>query len=273
MPKLSENLSMLTFERLVLETAQRLSTAYPDITPEVVRDVLQDTGVDECLRDSASTPKGRLIVHYVDIEGEKSHGGVPGEKFRYTRTLGTGLWAWVGSNGTGKSTILNCILWALTGSDSGIPRRIRPWIRDVLVHFSVGDEQFTSHVSRTAEAVGGGIYHGWLALDQIHLGTASPVILFDNRDAMRESADLFFMQQLGITTLRWTAHSAERMIRPARPQHHLAHLRPRYPHRRRLLRRSDHRSNEGLRAAGSQNPGDDARRGAFAGRRRNPGAG
>ncbi len=201
---------MLTFERLVLETARRVVPDHPDITPELVRDVLTDTGIDECLRDTSPTPQGRLIVHHVTLIGEKRRADGSAEPFKYSRALGSGLWAWVGSNGTGKSTILNSILWALTGSDSGIPKRVRPWLRDVLVQFSVGEEQFTSRVSRTNEGVSGGVYRGFLAFDQIDLGRVEPVTLFESRDEMREAIDVFFMQHLGITTLRWTAHSAEK---------------------------------------------------------------
>ncbi len=201
---------MLTFERLVQETAQKLTPDHKEITLAMVRDVLQDAGIDECLRDAAPPPQGRLIVHQVNIVGEKRLADGAVEPFRYERKLGSGLWAWVGANGTGKSTILNCILWPLTGSDSGIPKRIKPWLHDLAVQFSVGDEQFTSRVSRTGEGLTGGVYRGFLAFDQMDLGKVEPMVLFGNRDEMREAIDMFFMQQLGITTLRWTAHSAEK---------------------------------------------------------------
>src|SRR5258708_27836723 len=152
---------MLTFEKLVQETAQKLAPNYPDITPALVRDVLTDTGIDESLHDSAPAAQGRLIVYSITIIGRKMHGEVALQPFRYTRKLGSGLWAWVGENGTGKSTILNCLLWALTGSDSGISKRIRPWIQDVHVEFSVGPLRFTSHVRRTTEGVTGGIFCGF----------------------------------------------------------------------------------------------------------------
>src|SRR5579862_9132182 len=102
-----ENPPMLTFEKLVQETAQRVGGVQPDILPSEVRKVLQDTGIDETLRDAAPVPQGRLIVHSVTITGEKLRADGPAEPFRYHRDLGSGLWAWVGSNGTGKSTILN----------------------------------------------------------------------------------------------------------------------------------------------------------------------
>jgi hypothetical protein len=201
---------VLTFEKLVQEIAQRVMTTNPDITPALVRDVLTDTGIDDCLRDTTPPPQGRLIVHNVTVAGEKRRTEAPSESFTYHRTLGTGLWAWVGGNGTGKSTILNCIIWALTGSDSGIPKRVRPWLRDILVQFSLGDERFTSHIERSGEGTLGGIYRDFLTLDQIHLGSIEPVVLFSNRDELREAIDMFFMQRLGITTLRWTAHSPEK---------------------------------------------------------------
>ncbi len=201
---------MLTFERLLTETTQKLKTTNPDISPELVRDVLTDAGIDESLRDSMPSPQGRLVVHSVRIVGQKLHAETPTGQFHYYRKLGSGLWAWVGSNGSGKSTILNCILWALTGSDNGIPKRVRPWINEVVVEFSVGESQFTSRVNRTNDGVTGGIYQGFVSLDALDLGSVQPVTLFGSRDEMREAVDLFFMQHLGITTLRWTAHSAEK---------------------------------------------------------------
>src|SRR5207244_8354283 len=47
-------------------------------------------------------------------------------------------------------------------------------------------------------------------LDELDLVAVQPVILFNSRYEMREAIDLFFMQHLGIATLRWTAHSPEK---------------------------------------------------------------
>ncbi|HVO43044.1 MAG TPA: ATP-binding protein, partial [Aggregatilineales bacterium] len=200
---------MLTFERLVQETAAKLAES--GIEPGQVREVLSDAGIDTTLHEANTLPQGRLIVHNVRIVGEKQHTDHrTSAAFNYYRELGSGLWAWVGDNGTGKSTILNCILWALTGSDSEISKRVRPWIRDVGVQFSVGSEPYTSRVTRLEEGVSGGIYRGHLTLDQIDLGQVEPEILFENRDEMREAIDLFFMQHLGISTLRWTSHGSQK---------------------------------------------------------------
>jgi hypothetical protein len=200
---------MLTFERLVHETAVKLATNGVD--PTQVREVLTDAGIDTSLHDANTPPQGRLIVHNVRVVGEKKHADHQvARAFNYYRELRSGLTAWVGENGSGKSTILSCILWALTGSDSGISKRVRPWIHDVAVQFSVGDDPYTSRVTRTAEGVTGGIYKDHLTFDQIDLGRVEPEILFDNRDEMREAIDLFFMQHLGISTLRWTAHGSQK---------------------------------------------------------------
>lgn len=202
---------LLTFERLVQETAWKLTQTAPDITLDDVRGVLKDAGIDECLRDAAPPAKGRLTVHQVHIVGEKrrAENGLP-ERFDYKRQLGSGLWAWVGPNGTGKSTILNCIVWALTGSDTGIARRARLWLSDIAIWFTVGAAQYTSRVSRSAEAISGGIYPGFRVFAEIDLAAVQPVVSFGSRDEMRVALDMFFMQQLGITTLRWTAHGAQK---------------------------------------------------------------
>ena len=39
----------------------------------------------------------------------------------------------------------------------------------MLVHFSVGGEQFTSHLARQSEALTGGIYKGFISHGQIDL--------------------------------------------------------------------------------------------------------
>jgi hypothetical protein len=202
---------LLTFERLAQETAYKLSQTESDITPDSVREVLKDAGIDECLRDTAPTPKGRLTVNQVHIVGEKRHveHGIP-ERFEYKRKLGSGLWAWVGANGAGKSTVLNCIVWALTGADAGISRRARSWLSDIAVWFTIGQNQFTSRVSRSAEVIAGGVYPGFRSFAEIDLGAVQAVVSYNNRDDMRDVLDVFFMQQLGITTLRWTAHGSQK---------------------------------------------------------------
>src|SRR5438270_318061 len=109
---------MLTFERLVHETARKLISTNSEMDENVVREVLMDAGIDDSLRDAGLSPHGRLLIHNVHIIGEKERptDNETPKAFNYYRELGTGLWAWIGKNGSGKSTILNCILWALTGS-------------------------------------------------------------------------------------------------------------------------------------------------------------
>jgi transposase-like protein len=150
------------------------------------------------------------VIKHIRVVGDKRRADGMPAPFDYQRTLGPGLWAWVGRNGSGKSTILGCLLWAITGSDAGLSRRIRLWVRDVIVQFSVGEELFTSRVMRQGEAISGGLYYGHLTTDELDLGIIETVARFENRDQMREAIDLFFMQQLGISTLRWTAHGADK---------------------------------------------------------------
>ncbi len=201
---------MLSFEKLVSETAQQLEKEHPELGTEAVREVLIDVGIDDMLRDALPAPQGRLVVHSLQVTGTKQHANGRTEPFRYERVLGNGLWAWVGHNGSGKSTLLGCILYALTGSDSGIPKRIRPWLREVLVQFSVGELPFTSRIARGEDGLKGGIYRGLLTHEQLELGILDAAAQFDGKEDLRDSIDRFFLQHLGITTLRWTAHGAEK---------------------------------------------------------------
>ncbi|MHB8626221.1 MAG: ATP-binding protein [Aggregatilineales bacterium] len=200
----------LSFETLVQQTARELAREHPNVTSAQVREVLQDAGIHDSLQDSTPAPQGQIVIRHIHVTGDKRRSDGSYTPFDYRRALGPGLWAWVGRNGSGKSTILGCILWALTGSDSNVARRVRSWIREIIVQFSIGDQGFTSRVSRQGEAIGGGLYRGYLTLNELSLGIVETVAHFDNRDQMREVIDRFFMQQLGITTLRWTAHSAEK---------------------------------------------------------------
>lgn len=203
---------MLTFDKLVQMTTDRLVAANRAFEPDYVREILTDAGIDEALRGLIPTPKGRLVIHRVQITGEKRHGeDRESTPFSYARQLGTGLWAWIGRNGSGKSTILNCIIWALTGSESGISRRVRGWIREVAVHFSLGGTHYTSLIGRSVqggESIRGGIFEGFINTPDADLGV--PLIRFETRDQAREQIDSFFMDHLGISTLRWTAHSPQK---------------------------------------------------------------
>jgi energy-coupling factor transporter ATP-binding protein EcfA2 len=202
---------LLTFEKLVAETARKIAANGGKSDADMVRHVLQDAGVDEFLRQAAPNPKGRLLVHRIKISGEKRKSeSTASKRFEYTRQLGTGLWAWVGANGSGKSTILNSIVWALTGADSGISKRVRGWLQDVVVWFSIGDEQYTSRVNRNGETITGGVFRGFQEADTLDLGFAENVVRFRSREEMRESLDWFFMGQLGISSVRWTAHSPQK---------------------------------------------------------------
>jgi hypothetical protein len=201
---------MLSFEKIVQESARTLAVEHPEITAEIVRDVLIDAGIDDVLRETAPTPQGRLLIHAIAISGNKQTGNGEARPFNYERKLGPGLWAWVGHNGSGKSTIFGCLLWALTGSDSRIPKRIRPWIGEIRVQFSVGDEAFTSRIKRDEDRISGGIYFGQLDADHFEIGILNPAVVFDGREDLRDSIDRFFLQRLGISTLRWTAHSPEK---------------------------------------------------------------
>lgn len=195
---------------MVRQTAEELAREHPNITSAQVREVLQDAGIDDALQDSTPVPQGQIIIRHVHVIGDKHRSDGSYIPFDYQRALGPGLWAWVGRNGSGKSTILGCILWALTGSDSNISRRVRSWIREIIVQFSIGDQAFTSRVVRQGDAIGGGLFRGYLTPNELSLGIMETVARFDSRDQMREAIDHFFMQQLGVTTLRWTAHSAEK---------------------------------------------------------------
>jgi len=198
---------MLTFEKLVQLTAERLSATNAMITPDLVANRLQDAGIVESLRQAQPSAQARLTVEWVHLAGEKASESGVNRPFTYERHLGSGLTAWIGANGSGKSTIMSTIMWALTGSDSGISKRVRGWLHEVIVHFTLGTSRYTSYIERTAEAIRGGIYQEFLSLDQIQL-SAVPLVRFEHRDSMKDAIDTFFMQQLGISSLRWTAHSS-----------------------------------------------------------------
>jgi hypothetical protein len=201
---------MLSFEKLVHDTGLILEKEHPELTTTLIREVLMDAGIDDVMRESSPSMQGRLLVHRLHISGLKQHSNSKTTPFQYERALGPGLWAWVGHNGSGKSTILGCILYALTGSDADIPKRIKPWVREIIVQFSIGEGDFTSRITRGESGLTGGIYRGLLSLNELQLGILDTVTAFDGREDLREAIDRFFMNQLGISTLRWTSHSSDK---------------------------------------------------------------
>jgi len=136
---------MITFDELVESTRVGLSIrkTNPKIVPsEVVRQILQSAGIPDLMQLKAGleSPR-RLIVKQIMIQGHKLE---PDKGLRtpfvYRRLLGPSFNAWIAGNGTGKSTILKCIVWALTGVEPNIKPDVKPWLDTVSVEIEISED-------------------------------------------------------------------------------------------------------------------------------------
>src|SRR5690242_1807860 len=128
---------MISFGDLVtgVHTLLIAHKATPLLTIETVRQELEATGIASILaREPTQLQARRLIIRELMMTGRKTRvDQLDVEPFVYRRSLRAGLNGWVARNSTGKSTILKCIVWALTGVTPILKDDVRPWLETIAV--------------------------------------------------------------------------------------------------------------------------------------------
>jgi hypothetical protein len=200
-----------SYDRLVADTLAQIVSkpkqAKLGIDEALVRQVLSNYHVAERMRsDTVTRSAKRLLLRRVVIRGNKrrseaDQSGV----FVYDRVLRPGLNGWISGSNTGKSTILKCIAWALTGVSPGLKGDVQKWIDEVALELSIDQAVFTiRYFVRTSKPkVFGQIYEN--TLDIVAGGSESLRTIgeFVDSPAMKDEIGRFFGARLGFNPLDW----------------------------------------------------------------------
>ncbi|CAG0996495.1 hypothetical protein ANRL4_02812 [Anaerolineae bacterium] len=201
----------MTLDELIDQTCQRLANVPKKherrlVTADEVKRILQESRVAEILQQQMSikSPK-QLTVRQVIIRGRK-HNAAPKERthFSYKREFSQGFNAWVGSNGSGKSTILKSIIWALSGNAPNIKGDVKPWIEHIAVEIEIsGDGIFTIQFApgESAAKLTGSILRS--SADEAIAGEGQVIVSFAGQHAMEKEVSNFIGNRLGFPSLEW----------------------------------------------------------------------
>lgn len=192
---------------LLEQTKASLQAAGDLLTETDIRQVFGEAGILDLLERKAAieSPK-RLLARTVYLRGfkvsdDESH-RIP---FTYRRSLGTGLNLWLGGNDSGKSTILKCILWALTGEEPNIKLDVRQWLTEIAIEFEVSNDQtYTIRFFPRPDQreLPGDIYVG--TIDNVLRGEGAIVrVSFTDRRTMKIAVERLFGSLLGFSPLTW----------------------------------------------------------------------
>jgi hypothetical protein len=208
--------SVLTQERLV-ERAHKgfAKKVQQEISIEEVRQTLKEIR----LSDPPAKPTCRLQVERLMFCGQKSLANEPvAVPFNYDQKFSPGVnVVLVEDNDVGKSTILKTIKFALTGDDSDYDADVKKWIANVRLHFSMGADQYTIAISRTATDTGtfGLLLPG---NDERPMGDLikddGVVFTAADQSEFQESLRRFFFDKIGLSRLGWALPPANSQEQP-----------------------------------------------------------
>lgn len=198
---------MITFDELVNLTHSRLlgKSKKEKIQVDAVRRTLEDAGLTDLMQHGTSVIQPRRItLRQIHLRGRK---WVTGEDatipFEYRRQLEDGINAWIASNGSGKSTVLKAIIWALTGVKPTLKADVLLWLENVAVEFEISqDGVFTIQYMPSPQdsGVAGSIYRA--DIESVLNGTAKdPLESFSSGKAMAKAIDHFFSSHMGFFPL------------------------------------------------------------------------
>lgn len=198
---------MITFDELVNLTYSRLlgKNKKGKIQVETVREILEDAGLIDLMQHGISVIQPRRItMRQIHLQGHK---WITGEEatipFEYRRRLGDGINAWIASNGSGKSTVLKAIIWALTGVKPTLKADVLLWLENVAVEIEISqDGIFTIQYMPSPQDSGvvGSIYKA--DIESVLNGTATELLeSFSSGKAMAKAIDRFFSSHMGFFPL------------------------------------------------------------------------
>jgi hypothetical protein len=210
---------MTTFSELVSRTHAALTgkSGREVVSTETVQTILEEAGLAELMEQKATASKpSRLVVRQVWIKGQKWQPDQDNyDSFSYRQSLQPGLNGWVAGNGTGKSTVLKTIVWALTGVEPNFKPDVRSWLQDIGIEIELaGDDVYTIRYfpSSGQPEVTGGIFAYDLDSVLDSKGTLETVESFTGSKAMTRAVERFFCAQMGFYPLEWAKRKASYSI-------------------------------------------------------------
>lgn len=133
-------------------------------------------------------------------------------EFKYERKFYPGINTLISDNLKGKSSILKCIKFALTGRDK-LKKDVSSWIEHILLEFKIGDVTYTSYIDNSENRIKAKLYRTNIA--QFDGGKIRDVdCIFDVSSSkdLESNCEIFFYKQLGITSLKWTQKDSQKEV-------------------------------------------------------------
>jgi energy-coupling factor transporter ATP-binding protein EcfA2 len=204
----------ITFEELVDSTYQRLlsTKSKAAITQENVRSILTNKKVPEILQNATPPHPAvkRLLVTRMYIRGRKPNfQSNRNQEFIYDQRLFPGLNGWVGENGTGKSSLLKAIAWAITGFSPNLKEDVKSWLEEANVEFQIDEALYTIryYLGTTGPTVFGHIFRGSIQDTLNRIDEARRLATFNNAAEMTSVIAEFFGNDLGFSSIEWVTQS------------------------------------------------------------------
>ena len=195
---------MTQFHEFVDKVYTQFLKRYSDghTTSKRVQEVLSEVDIaDEIQHEQVVASPQRLFLRRLQISGRKHKFHAPNTDvppFRYNRSFEPGMNGWVAGNGSGKSTVMKAIVWALTGVEQHFKQDIRSWIEEVLLEFSIADGIYTIRYAPRPEQPK---VTGFIAMADINTvsqneSTLHILTTFVGAFEMTERIDAFFSEKL-----------------------------------------------------------------------------
>lgn len=200
---------MTSFESFTETTFKQLQKRFPGspFSQAMVNNVLAATSIAALFEhETVSVLPMRLLLHTFWISGHKYKGhSSTNEKvpFTYRRQFEVGVNGWIAGNGTGKSTLLKLIVWAITGVELPLKQDIRSWIEDVAIEFSIAGVLYTIRYCPRVDAPK---VTGFIAQQNLEsclrlADTSSTLSSFSGAAEMSQKIALFFQEKMQFAPL------------------------------------------------------------------------
>lgn len=200
---------MISFADFVGTVWTQFEKRFPGtpLSQAMVEEVLAETGIPPLFeQETISVLPKKVLLHTLWVSGHKRKRHLSANEvvpFSYQRHLEVGVNGWIAGNGTGKSTLLKLVVWAITGVEPALKQDIRSWIEDVAVEISIADVLYTIRYFPRMEApkVTGFIVQQDLETCLHQMDTSHILASFSGAAEMGQQIALFFREKMHFAPL------------------------------------------------------------------------